>query len=138
MLVINERISVRLSEMRFSYVRSSGPGGQNVNKVSSKAVLQWNPSTSSSLPDDVRRRLIEQQKSRINSEGELQITSERHRERSLNKQDCLEKLSGMLKKAATPPRIRRRTRPTKASRRRRLQDKKALGQKKAQRREKFE
>ena len=138
MLVINNRIAIPLDELHFSYARSSGPGGQNVNKVSSKAILHWDVTTSPSVPADVRRRLLEQQKTRINNDGELLITSERHRERSLNKQDCLEKLGAMLEKAAKPPRVRRRTHPTKASRQRRLQEKKAQGQKKAQRRQKFD
>jgi ribosome-associated protein len=138
MLVINQRIAIPLHELHFRYARSSGPGGQNVNKVSSKAILHWSATTSPSLPEDVRRRLLEQQRSRINNEGDLLVTSERHRERSLNKQDCLDKLSAMLKRAATPPRVRRRTRPTKASRQRRLQDKKAVGEKKARRREKLD
>ena len=137
MLVINERISIPLDELRFTYARSSGPGGQNVNKVSSKAILHWRPGESPSLPADVRRRLIQQQKGRINNDGELQISSERHRERSMNKEDCLDKLRTMLLQAATAPRIRRRTKPTQASRQRRLHEKKARGEKKAARRQKF-
>jgi ribosome-associated protein len=138
MLIINQRIAIPLDELHFSYARSSGPGGQNVNKVNSKAILHWNVTTSPSLPEAVRRRMLEQQKTRINNDGELLITSERHRDLSLNKQDCLEKLSTMLKKAASPPRVRRRTKPTKASRQRRLNNKKAVGEKKARRREKFD
>ncbi|MGH7859680.1 MAG: alternative ribosome rescue aminoacyl-tRNA hydrolase ArfB [Candidatus Binatia bacterium] len=134
MLVVNDRIRVPLSEIDFRYVRSSGPGGQNVNKVSSKAVLRWAVATSPSLPDDVRRRFLGRFGSRVTGDGELVITSDRHRARDRNREDCLERLRGMLAEVATPPRRRRRTRPGRAAVERRLEEKRARSEKKRERR----
>jgi ribosome-associated protein len=137
MLTVNEWLSIPLRELHWSYARSGGPGGQNVNKVSTKATLSWEPSASPHLPAGVRQRLLAQQKSRINQAGQLQISSDRYRDRLSNRKDCLEKLRQMLLRAATAPRPRRATKPTRASQRRRLQDKRRHGEKKAHRRERL-
>ena len=134
MLVVSPRVRVPQSEFEFSYARSSGPGGQNVNKVNSKATLRWPVTRSPSLPEDVRQRFLTRFASRLTSEGELLVTSQRYRDQPRNIADCLEKLRAMLAAVAVPPKPRRKTRPTKASGERRLKGKRATGEKKHSRR----
>src|ERR1700755_1467091 len=97
-LRINADISIPRGEIRFTFVRSSGPGGQNVNKVASKAVLRWAPATSPSLPDAVRGRLLAQAGRQINDRGELVLASQRFRDQAKNIDDCLEKLRDLVAK----------------------------------------
>jgi ribosome-associated protein len=134
MLDINDRIHIPEEEFSWSFVRSGGPGGQNVNKVASKAVLRWNLAASPSVPDDVKSRLRERLPSRITNEGDLLITSQRYRDQERNRLDCLEKLREMVRAAAMPPRVRRKTKPTRGSRERRLADKRRRASIKASRR----
>ena len=134
MLVVNPRIQIPLREFEFTFARSSGPGGQNVNKVSSKATLRWPVMSSPSLPEDVRRRLLSRQRRRITAAGDLMITSQRFRDAGRNTADCLEKLRQMLAEAATPPVPRKATRPTRGSVRRRLAAKQQKSEKKRLRR----
>ncbi len=134
MLVINAHIHIPLREFKFTFARSSGPGGQNVNKVSSKAILRWPLLTSPSLPDDVRKRLIARHRRQITASGDLTITSQRFRDAGRNTADCLEKLRHMLTEAAQPPKRRRPTKPTRGSVQRRLQAKQQQSQKKRRRR----
>lgn len=133
MLVVNERLSIPLREFHFSFARSSGPGGQNVNKVSSKAILRWPVGSSASLPEEIRRRLISLHRRRITTEGTLLITSQRFRDAGRNVADCLEKLRSILVEASTIPRPRRPTRPTRGSVGRRLKHKQAHAEKKQSR-----
>jgi ribosome-associated protein len=130
MLVVNRRIRIPLRELRFTFTRSSGAGGQNVNKVNTKAVLRWSVGSSPSLPEGVRERFLERFRRRITAEGDLVLTSQRFRDRGRNVADCLEKLRGMLAEVATPPRRRRPTRPTTASVERRLKQKRAAARRK--------
>ncbi len=134
MLVINSRVQVPLTEFGFTFVRSSGPGGQNVNKVNSKAVLRWPVAASPSLPVDVRSRFLKRFSSRLTNEGELVLTSQRYRDQPRNVDDCLEKVRAMIEQVVAAPTVRKRTRPTKASGERRLQGKREVGQKKETRR----
>ena len=99
-------------ELTWSFVRAGGPGGQNVNKVASKAVLRWDLAASPSLPDDVKARLRARERKRITNEGELVISSQRYRDQDRNRQDCLEKLRAMIEEARTPPKQRRPTKPS--------------------------
>jgi ribosome-associated protein len=124
MLIVNEEIRISEEELQWSYVRSGGPGGQNVNKVASKAVLRWDVRSSPSLPDFVRSRFLEQQKGRITTEGQLVLSSQRFRDQERNRQDCLEKLLAMLQQATRTPKERRATRPSAGSKKRRLASKK--------------
>ncbi len=133
-LRVTARVVIPRSEIHFSFVRSSGPGGQNVNKVSSKAVLRWSVIRSPSIPDDVRGRFLSRYFRRINDRGELVLTSQRFRDQAKNLDDCLEKMRSLLATVATPPRPRKKTRPSKASKERRLQDKRVTAQKKQRRR----
>jgi len=108
-------------ELQWTFVRSGGPGGQNVNKVASKAVLRWNLAGSPSLPEDVKTRLRAQQRNRIASDGDVIITSQRYRDQERNKQDCLEKLRDMILRASIIPKPRKPSKPGRAARERRLQ-----------------
>ena len=127
MLVVNNRIKIPLKELRFTFVRSAGPGGQNVNKVNTKAVLRWSVGDSPSLPEAVRQRFQARYRRRITKDGDIVINSQRFRDRGRNVADCLAKLRDMLESVATPPRTRKPTRPTGASvaRRRRAKEQKS-------------
>ena len=133
-LVVNSRIQIPYDEFRFSFARSSGPGGQNVNKLNTKAVLRWPITSSVSVPDDVRQRFLAQFRSRVTAEGEFVVSSQQFREQSRNVADCLEKLRAMLHSVAAAPRKRKRTKPSRGSIERRLAAKRKLGRKKQERR----
>ena len=124
MLEITPRLRIPLAEFEWAYSRSGGPGGQNVNKVASKAQLRWNLAETPSLPPEIKSRLMALFPSRITIEGEFLIDSSRYRDQERNREDCLMKLAAMLRQAASPPKLRRPTKPSKASNRRRLADKK--------------
>ena len=134
MLLINRRLKIPLREFRFSFARSSGPGGQNVNKVSTKATLRWPVLESQSLPEAVRKRLLAKYPRRVTARGELVISSQRFRDAGRNVADCLEKLRRMLAEAAVAPKPRKATKPTRASVRRRLDQKRKHARKKQARR----
>jgi ribosome-associated protein len=123
MFEITPRIQVPEQEFTWRFVRSSGPGGQNVNKVASKAVLSWDVAASPSLPEDVKARLRTQQRRRINHDGVLVLSSQRYRDQDRNRQDCLDKLREMVVQATHVPRPRKATRPTRGSREARLRAK---------------
>jgi ribosome-associated protein len=134
MLIVNERISIPLDEFQFKYTRSGGPGGQNVNKVASKATLRWSPGQSASLPDAVRERLLRSLAGRLTLEGELLVSSQRTRDRGRNVEDCLDKVRRLIQAAASPPKVRRASRPTLASKVRRGEAKARRSERKRERR----
>jgi len=109
--------------LRIRYVRSGGPGGQNVNKVATKADVRFRVADADWIPGPWRERLRQQQARRINARGELVIVSSRYRTRQRNLEDCLEKLARLLERARKIPKKRRSTRPTVASKERRLETK---------------
>ncbi len=115
MIIVPPNLRIPEDELQFSFVRSSGPGGQNVNKLNTKAVLRWAVRTTPNLPDDVRHRFFDRYRNRITVEGELVISSQRFRDQLRNQRDCLQKLEAMLTAVAVPPKRRKKTRPTKAS-----------------------
>jgi ribosome-associated protein len=131
---ITDTLAIPDDELLFSFARSGGPGGQNVNKVASKAVLHWNLSANTTLPPDVKERLRAREANRITTEGELVIQSQRSRDQGKNIEDCRAKLREMVVRALHVPRPRRPTKPSKGSRQRRLADKKQQSQRKASRR----
>jgi ribosome-associated protein len=130
MLVVNRRIRIPLREFSFRFARSGGPGGQRLNKASTKATLRWDVLRSPSLPEDLRERLLARFRRRIIREGELLLSSQRFRDQGRNVADCLEKLRAMIGEVSTPPIKRKFTKPTKASRERRLKEKQGQAKKK--------
>ncbi len=132
-LEITPAFSIPAAEIELTYVRSSGPGGQNVNKVSSKAVLRWNMA-SSCLSDEARKRFAELFPSHVTEGGEVILTAQRFRDAPKNRDDCLEKLRRMARKALEKPKKRIPTKPTRGSIRRRLAEKAKHSVKKALRR----
>jgi len=137
-LNVTPAIRIPLSEVEFTYAKSGGPGGQNVNKLNTKAVLRWALMSSTALPQEVHLRFIEKYKKQITVEGDLVLNSTRHRSALENTEDCLEKLRAMILAVSKAPRPRKPTKPTKASNRRRLDAKKKQSQKKSGRRMKGE
>ena len=125
---------VPLAELHFSFARSSGPGGQNVNKVESKALLRWDVAASRALPVALRTRFRARFARRINEDGVFLLTSQRYRERERNVADCVAKLGVMLAEVATPEKPRRATRPGRGARERRLAEKRHASRRKAERR----
>ncbi|MDG2470456.1 MAG: alternative ribosome rescue aminoacyl-tRNA hydrolase ArfB [Pirellulaceae bacterium] len=133
MLKINERINIPLREFDFWFARSSGPGGQNVNKVNSKAFLSWNVKNSPTLPAAVKIRFMNQFSRRISKEGVLIIKSQRFRDQGRNNADCLTKLTEMIQMVAIPQKSRIPTKPSRNSKQRRLDGKKVNSEKKRRR-----
>lgn len=123
-LEITPAWQIPLDEIEFTYCRSSGPGGQNVNKVSSKAVLRWGAMRSTHWLPGAQERFTQQFGSRLTKEGELVISSQTSRDQERNRADCLEKLRELLVAIAKPPKRRYATKPTKGSKQRRLNAKK--------------
>jgi ribosome-associated protein len=132
-LIVNEKIRIPKTEISLSFVRSAGPGGQNVNKVNSKAVLRWNVAASASLPEDVKSRFFQRFSHRINQSGELVMASDRYRNQLSNVSDCYEKLRHLIEAVLVAPRKRVKTRPSRSSVERRLQEKRTSSQKKQRR-----
>ncbi len=127
MLEITPTLAIPDDEFEWSYARSGGPGGQNVNKVASKVVLRWDIARNTSIPADVKARLAQQQKRFFTIDAGVIITSQRYRDQERNREDCLEKLRAMIVQATFVPKARKKTRPTRGSQRVRLQDKKRRG-----------
>jgi ribosome-associated protein len=131
---INARLTIPGSEIQVTYARSSGPGGQHVNKTSSRALLRWNLEDSGAPDEATRATLRAKLSHRLTAEGDLLIASERHRESGRNVQDALERFQDLLQKALTPQKKRRKTRPTRGSVDRRIKEKKRRSETKQQRR----
>ncbi|MCP4006385.1 MAG: aminoacyl-tRNA hydrolase [bacterium] len=135
MLHVNDRLKIPLREFQFSFSRSSGPGGQNVNKVNTRVTLRWSIRDSPSLPPAVLRRFMQRYGRRVTQEGELIVTSQRFRDQGRNVADSLEKLREMLDSVATAPKSRKKTRPSRGAVERRLKEKRERSQRKRRRRE---
>ena len=137
-LSLSNGLMLDATEFEFSFVRSSGPGGQNVNKVASAVELRWELRNSAYLPMGVRLRLEALAGSRLTDEGVLIIQAQRHRTQERNRADAIERVLALVEQALHPPKPRKKTKPTKGSKRRRLDGKKRHGDKKRLRSRSFE
>ncbi len=132
--LVIDSVVIPASDLTWVAVRASGPGGQNVNKVSSKVELRFALATTGALDAGTKRRLATLARSRIDRDGTLLIVSQKTRDQQRNLEDARDKLAALVRTALTPPTPRRPTRPTFGSKRRRLDDKRRVGEKKAARR----
>ena len=133
MIRVTPSISIDESELSFDFVRSSGPGGQNVNKVATAVQLRFDAARTAAFGDDVFARLKKLAGSRMTRDGVVVITAQRYRTQERNREDAVDRLVRLVARAAYPPRKRKPTRPTRASKERRLGEKKRRAQKKKQR-----
>lgn len=134
MIQITPAIAIDESEIQEEFVRASGPGGQNVNKVATAVPLRFDVAHSPSLPNDIRQRLASLAGRRMTEEGVLIIEAQRFRTQARNRQDAVDRLVALIRKAAQKPLPRRKTSPTPASKRQRLEAKRHRGETKQSRR----
>ena len=127
MIHITSNIAIDENEIKERFIRASGPGGQNVNKVSSAVQLRFDVAASTTVPKEVKVRLMRLAGSRMTEGGVLVINARRYRTQERNRRDALERLVSLLRRAAKPPKPRKKTRPTFASRQRRLATKQRRG-----------
>jgi len=123
MIEVTPDIRIAEDELSFSFVRASGPGGQNVNKVATAVQLRFDAANSPNLPESVRVRALRLAGRRATNNGVIVLDARRHRTQERNRQDALERLVALLQRAAEPPKPRTSTKPTRASRLKRLDDK---------------
>lgn len=132
-LYVNSRLTIPERELKVTAARSSGPGGQNVNKVNSKVTLRWTPAAVTGFDAGWQRRFLAHYGNRINREGQLVLHSEQYRDQSRNLADVRARLVSMLLACQSAPKARKKTRPTKGSQRRRLEQKRQHSEKKQRR-----
>ena len=128
MIQVTPAIAIDESEFHEQFIRSSGPGGQNVNKVATAVQLRFDVGASKALPDEVRKRLIRLAGRRVTGDGVLIVDARRFRTRERNRKDAMKRLTDLIRRAATRPKRRRKTKPTAASKRRRLETKRRRGE----------
>ena len=123
MIQITPALAIDENEIKMEFIRSSGPGGQNVNKVATAVQLRFDAARSPSLPDEVRERLIRLAGKKVTAEGILIINARRYRTQERNRQDAIDRLVALIRKATIKPKRRRKTKPTLASKQRRRENK---------------
>jgi ribosome-associated protein len=133
-LIVAPDITIEEKELEETFVRSAGPGGQNVNKVATAVQLRFNVKDSPSLPEPLKDRLYHLAANQINAEGILVIVARRFRTQERNRQDARERLISLVRRAAVPPKPRRPTRPSQAAKERRLEEKRRRSHQKRLRR----
>ncbi len=131
MLQVTPKLSIPRNELIINFIRASGPGGQNVNKVATAVQLRFNVRASSSLSQEIKSRLRKLAGSKMTKEGELVIEAKRHRLQEQNRIDAEQRLVTLIKRALVKPKLRRATHPTSASRARRIEAKKLKGKTKS-------
>ena len=128
MIEITPSFHIDEREPQFDFIRSAGPGGQNVNKVATAVQLRFDIFNSPSLASDIKGRLIQLAGKRVNSDGILILQAKRFRTQEQNREDAIAKFYELIKKASQKPKVRHKTKPTKASKEKRLQGKKKRGE----------
>ena len=125
---VNQRLAIPASELTFRATRSGGPGGQHANTSATRIELTWNPRTSPSLSDRRRELILSRLASRLDSEGTLRLVADSHRSQHQNRKEAVERFADLVGEALRPPKTRKKTRPTRASKERRLEAKKKRSQ----------
>lgn len=128
MYKITPTLQIDESELQFEYIRASGPGGQNVNKVATAVQLRFNALNSPALASGIKGRLIQLTGKRVNAEGILVIEARRFRTQEANREDAIRRFTELVRKALVPPKPRRKTNPTAVSKEKRLKEKKQRGE----------
>lgn len=134
MIHVTDSISLHENEIQLDFIRASGPGGQNINKVSSAVQLRFDIAKSSALSDDIRKRLRQISGRRMTADGKLIIEARRYRSQDRNREDAISRLVALIRKAAETPRQRRPTKPSAAAKQKRLTAKRHRGETKRRRR----
>ncbi len=137
-LVINDKVEIPLSELIYTASRSSGPGGQHVNTSDTRIQVRWNVKESSALNGAERARLLKMLASRLTEAGDLILAGDSHRSQRRNREDVTQRLAAMVREALIPPKPRRKTKPTRASKEKRLDEKRQKSRTKKDRGKKYE
>jgi ribosome-associated protein len=134
-LIVSPALVIPAAELRLSFSRSGGPGGQNVNKVATKVELRWAPAASAALTEPERERLLRRLGGRVTGDGDLLVTSSRTRDQARNREDARRKLASLILGALARPKLRKRTTPTPSAIQERLRQKKQRARIKLERRD---
>ena len=137
MIPINTSITLTDAEIELTFSRSQGPGGQNVNKVNSKVTIHWDLKYSTSISAFIKRRIQNMHSNRINNDGKLVLSSQQHREQHRNREECYQKLRVIIGDALKSRKVRKTSKPTRASKQRRLDNKKKRSRRKSMRQQRF-
>ncbi len=137
-IIINDLVTIPASELQYTASRSSGPGGQHVNKTDSRIQIRWNVPATTAMPDFLKQRVMKVLASRLTEDGDLLLAGDSNRSQRRNKDDVTQRLAALVRDALIPPKPRRRTKPTKASRQKRLDEKRRRSDVKKQRRKKYD